>query len=292
MKAYKVFNQDWTCRNFQYQINKTYKLLDDNNNLLSPIKCERGFHACEKLKQCFGYYDFDPLNKVAVVELSGEIISDEDKVVCNTITIVEELSWEKVLTLVNTGIGNTGRYNSGDNNSGSNNTGNRNAGHKNSGDSNSGNWNTGNKNSGIGNTGHRNSGHRNSGDWNSGNKNSGDWNSGNLKTGYFNSISPTTFDVFNVPTDMEFWSNSKKPRFIYNIVLSAWVDFIDMTDDEKISNPKASINKGYNRQFSYKEAWKNAFDNRNKNDLELLKALPNFNAAVFEEISGINVNDY
>jgi len=356
MKAYKVFNSDWTCIDFQYEVGKTYKLLNDNNNLLSPIKCKRGFHACKKLNQCFNYYDFNPLNKVAIVEVSGKIFSDDDKLVCNIITIVEELSWEKVLTLVNTGIGNTGLNNSGDNNSGNRNSGDSNSGHENSGNKNagngnsghgnsgnnntghgnsgyknfgdrntghwnSGNWNSGdnnsgNKNSGDWNLGHRNSGNNNSGTWNSGHSNSGshnsgykntghsnsgdrnsgdsntgDWNSCNLETGHFNSISPTMINIFNVPTDIKVWINSKKPAFIYNTELNIWVDFIDMSDDEKIDNPNANTNGGYRKQFSYKEAWRNAFDNRNEDDLELLKALPNFNAVVFEEISGININE-
>jgi len=322
MKAYKVFNPDWKCRDFQYEVGKTYKLLDESNNLLSPIKCERGFHACETVNQCFNYYDFNPQNKIAIVELLGDIISDNDKLVCNIITIVEEISWETMLTLANTGIGNTGygnsgnknsgndnsgdmnsgecnsgHINSGDNNSGYKNSGDRNAGNHNLGDWNSGDWNSGDRNSGDrnsgnSNSGNSNSGYKNSGDWNSGNKNSGDWNSSNLKTGYFNSNSPTTFDVFNVPTDMKLWSNSKKPTFIYNIALNIWVDFTNMSDDEKMTNPNANTNGGYHKQFSYKEAWKNAFDNRNEDDLRLLKALPNFNADVFEEISGININDY
>ena len=25
MKGYKVFNPDWTCRNFQYEVGKTYE---------------------------------------------------------------------------------------------------------------------------------------------------------------------------------------------------------------------------------------------------------------------------
>lgn len=26
MKGYKVFNKDWTCRGFQYEVGKTYEM--------------------------------------------------------------------------------------------------------------------------------------------------------------------------------------------------------------------------------------------------------------------------
>ena len=42
MKAYKAFNQDMTCRGFQYEEGKTYELPEGQEAEL----CERGFHAC------------------------------------------------------------------------------------------------------------------------------------------------------------------------------------------------------------------------------------------------------
>jgi len=252
MKAYKVFNPNWTCLGFQFEVGKTYT--QEN-----PIMCEIGFHACTKVSDCFNYYSFDPNNKVAEVELSGTILGlDSDKQCAETITIVKELSWNEMLELANTGKGNSGH---------------RNSGYRNSGDSNSGNWNSGDRNSG-----HRNSGYRNSGDWNS-----GDWNSGN-----FNSKTPLFINVFNMPCNIEDWENIKKPDFIYNVVLSEWVDFINMTDIEKIKYPKLN---GCLRTYSYKEAWRNAYSKANEKDVKLLKNLPNFDADVFKEITGIDVNN-
>lgn len=62
-----------------------------------------------------------------------------------------------------------------------------------------------------------------------------------------------------------------------------------MTDDEKKNNPQAETTGGYLKTFDYKEAWRQAYDNADKKDIELLKALPNFDAKVFEEITGIKV---
>ena len=112
MIAYKVFNSDWTCRSFKYQVGETYK--EDIN----PSVCYRGFHFCKNLVDCFNYYHFDPNNKVAEIEALGDIAEDDDKCCTNVIKIVREITWHEVLERVNTGKGNTGFCNSGDQNSG------------------------------------------------------------------------------------------------------------------------------------------------------------------------------
>ena len=124
MKAYKVFNPDWTCRGFQFAVGEVYE------EAVAPKLCSAGFHACVKLVDCFGYYTFDPSNKVAEVELLGDIDSqeDSDKVCSNKIAIVREISWFEVLEMVNLGKGNTGNRNTGDWNTGNRNTGNQNTG--------------------------------------------------------------------------------------------------------------------------------------------------------------------
>ena len=114
MEGYKVFKPDWTCRGFQYEVGKTFE--ED----VTPSCCNRGFHFCKELKDCFNYYPFNPDNKVAKVIALGEIDeeSDDSKCCTNKIQIVEEISWEDVLRMVNLGKGNAGLCNSGDCNSG------------------------------------------------------------------------------------------------------------------------------------------------------------------------------
>ena len=124
MKGYKVFNEDWTCRDFKYEVGKTYEMEE------SPQCCGRGFHFCTNLADCFNYYGFNTNNKVAEVEALGEIDKDNDdtKHCTNKIKIVREIAWEEVLTLCNSGDCNSGNRNSGDWNSGNRNSGNRNSG--------------------------------------------------------------------------------------------------------------------------------------------------------------------
>ncbi|MCC2858760.1 pentapeptide repeat-containing protein, partial [Longicatena sp. 210702-DFI.1.204] len=133
MKGYKVFNSDWTCRGFQFEVGKVFE--ED----VTPVCCDRGFHFCTKASDCFRYYSFDPDNKVAEVEALGDIDTQDDDSKCctNKIHIIREITWQEVLDLVNLGKACTGLCNSGNRNSGDCNSGNRNSGDCNSGNRNS-----------------------------------------------------------------------------------------------------------------------------------------------------------
>ena len=273
MKGYKVFNSDWTCRGFKYEVGKTYTMEE------KPVICERGFHFCEKLVDCFNYYSFNPENKVAEIEATGDIDTNgEDKCCTNNITIVKELTWIEVLTMVNFGKDNTGFKNSGDWNSGNWNSGNRNSGNRNSGDRNSGN---------------RNSGDRNSGDWNSGYRNSGDWNSGDYNVGIFNTINPL-ITIFNEPSDwtMDNWYNSKAYKIMCNAPTDTkvWVEYSEMTKEEKAENPNAKVTDGYLKHVldtENRQKWWDGLSEEHKNEV---MSLPNFDAEIFEQCTGIKVN--
>lgn len=115
--GYKVFNPDWTCRGFQYEVGKTYTHEGD------PKLCGVGFHFCRKVADCFRYYQFDPQNKVAEISATGRVQSDGDKSVTDEITIIREVAWAEMLELANAGSGNSGIRNSGDYNSGNHNSG-------------------------------------------------------------------------------------------------------------------------------------------------------------------------
>ena len=318
MEGYKVFEPDWTCRGFQYEVGKTFE--ED----VTPSCCNRGFHFCKELKDCFNYYPFNPDNKVAKVIALGEIDeeSDDSKCCTNKIQIVEEISWEDVLRMVNLGKGNAGLCNSGDWNSGNRNSGNCNSGNRNSGNCNSGDWNSGNRNSGDWNSGNRNSGDCNSGnrnsgncnsgncnsgdcnsgDWNSGNCNSGDcnsgdWNSGdwnktNFSNGCFNTEEPKIF-LFNKPSDWTYrdWLNSDA-RYLLNQIPRNVVDWIwsdNMTDEEKGQHPEYEVVGGYLKILDESECgqlWWDSLSERYKN---IIKAIPNFDKEIFEDVTGIKI---
>lgn len=95
--GYKAFNHDLTCRDFHYEVSKTYTLEGD-------IKiCEKGFHFCSN-------FPFDVLNFYPIIDENGEMIrfarvssplsktfSENSKTVTSTITIVEELSFHDLV---------------------------------------------------------------------------------------------------------------------------------------------------------------------------------------------------
>ena len=283
MEGYKVFEPDWTCRGFQYEVGKIFE--ED----VTPSCCNRGFHFCKELKDCFNYYSFNPDNKVAKVIALGEIDEelDDSKCCTNKIQIVEEISWEDVLRMVNLGKGNAGLCNSGNRNSGNRNSGNRNSGNRNSGD-----WNSGNRNSGDCNSGDCNSGNRNSGNCNSGDCNSGDWNKTNFSNGCFNTEEPKIF-LFNKPSDWTYrdWLNSDA-RYLLNQIPRNVVDWIwsdDMTDEEKEQHPEYEVVGGYLKILDESECgqlWWDSLSERYKN---IIKAMPNFDKEIFEDVTGIKI---
>lgn len=184
VKGYKAFNKDLTCRNFQYEIGKEYKLPDGK---ILEI-CESGFHFCKTIADCYKYYPTDGDTRICKIEALGHIVEDEDgiKFATDYIKIVKEITNLEML-LANVNKSNTGYCNSGDSNSGNFNSGNNNSGDYNSGDHNLGNFNSGYYNSGVSNSGGSNSGYRNSGEYNSGDYNTGDYNTGSHNSGYCNS---------------------------------------------------------------------------------------------------------
>ena len=173
---------------------------------------------------------------------------------------------------------NTGNRNTGDWNTGNCNTGDRNTGHRNTGDCNTGNWNTGNCNTGNWNTGNRNTG----------NRNTGDWNTGYFNTGYFNTKTPKTVKVFGKKCLHTDWDNAQKPCCLY-FSLTKWICESAMSDVEKQENPSYSHTGGYLKAFDYKDAFTKSVTEASKEDRDLIRALPNFNADIFLEISGVDL---
>ena len=297
VKGYKVFAPDWTCKGKQYTCPGTFE--EDVN----PSVCNVGMHFCKNAADCFRYYDFDPNNHVAEVIAHGTVADGQNKCATNNLEIVREIPWAEVLEIVNTGKACTGRCNSGNCNSGDCNSGNWNSGDRNSGNSNSGNWNSGNCNSGNSNSGNwnsgdRNSGYSNSGNWNSGNCNSGDcnsgdWNKTSFSNGCFNTVSPKIY-MFNKPTDWTFeqWFNCRA-RYLLNQIEDCPLEYVylsDMNDEEKSAHPEAETNGGYLKERTIADNAQKWWDGLTNNDRNVILSLPNFDAAIFKETTGIDVN--
>ena len=358
-KGYKAFDKDLKCRDYQFEIGKTY----EHEGEFEP--CKSGFHFCEKTTDVFEYYSWRLETRVCEVEAVGEVKSEGNKSVTNKILIGRELTRDEILMLCNigksnTGLNNTGDQNTGHHNTGYQNTGHQNTGHHNTGDQNTGHWNTGdhntgnhntgNQNTGYHNTGNQNTGHQNTGDqntadrntgnwntgyWNNGDQNTGDqntgnqntgyqntgdqntghhntgnqntghrntgdqntghhntghWNTGNRNTGFFNTTEPTV-RLFNQQTEISF--NDPRIQAVQDLspTYVEWVDSVSMTDAEKAAYPTHTTTGGYLKTIPYKEAWLTFWTQASDEIRDRFKALPFFDAAIFEEVTGISVND-
>ena len=271
IKGFKVFNPDWTCRNYDYK-NGTDTAVGTTHKHNGNIEmCGKGFHFCQVAADCFDYYRFNSNNKVAEVEAIGLVETEGNKSVTDEIKIIREISWQEVLTIVNTGKDCTGLRNTGNWNTGYWNTGNGNTGNRNTGNGNTGNWNTGN--------------------WNTGDRNTGDWNTGDWNTGFFCTTSPKIF-MFEKPTDFAYYE-ARNLRGIevlnWNFENSWWIYSENMTDEEKKAHPEHEITGGYLKTVDLKAACKNMWDNLCEKDKQAVKDLPNFDAKIFKEITGIEV---
>lgn len=232
VKGYKVFNPDWTCRGFQYEVGKIFE------ESVKPSCCDRGFHFCEKASDCFSYYPFNSENKVAEIVALGDVDSDGKKSCTNKIQIVREIPWHEILTIVNTGKDCTGLCNTGD-------------------------WNT------------------------------GDWNKSSFNTGCFNTEEQKIM-LFNKPSDMTYndWLISDA-RYLLNQIPKDVVELVyeeDMTDEEKVANPTYETTGGYLKVLDESECGQLWWGSLSDYKKEIIKSIPNFDAEIFEECTGIKVD--
>lgn len=140
------------------------------------------------------------------------------------------------------------------------------------------NGNTGLFNSGDCNSGDYNSGNRNSGDYNSGDYNSGDFNSCDFSSGFFCSKGDDNIRMFNKPSGMSYREYLDSEYFKAMRSSPFELTYWDDSQNRLVTRP-------------YKEAcalwWKN-MEEKNK---KIIQQMPNFDADVFMEITGIDIRE-
>ena len=266
--GFKVFRPDWTCDPTGYNP-KQYTCPGKFEEEGELDVCGHGMHFCQTAADCFNYYSFNSENKVAEVIAYGEVRTEGDKSCTDKLEIVREIPWDEVLRIVNLGKNCTGRCNTGN---------------RNTGDCNTGDWNTGNRNTGDWNTG----------DWNTGNRNTGDWNKSSFNTGCFNTVEQKIM-LFNKPSDMTYrdWYESDA-RWLLNQIpkdVVEWIYSEDMTDEEKAEHLTHETTGGYLKVLDESECgqlWWGSLSDRQKN---IIKAIPNFDAEIFFQCTGIRVDE-
>lgn len=158
-------------------------------------------------------------------------------------------------------------------------------GNRSTGDWSTGHWSTGNYSTGNWSTGNYSTGHYSTGDWST-----GDWSISNYSTGHFSTEDYSGFGCFDRLCTLEEWEEAKIPSCLY-FDLTEWVKESDMTEQEKTENPSYKTTGGYLKVYAYKEAFTRSMERATDEELEQVKALPNFDADKFYQISGYRFDE-
>ena len=288
----KGMDKDMKCRGFQFEIGKEYKIEHDGKPL--ELCSDTVFHYCDNLQQVHEHYSCNEkkLNRFFEIEVLGEEVTDGQKCGSDHIKIVREITGNELAAMKGMVNGNTGLFNTGDRN-----TGYWNTGYGNTGNRNTGYWNTGYGNTGDRNTGDWNTGYGNTGNWNTGNRNTGDWNTGYGNTidgsnGVFCTEPDMNIRIFNRPSGMSlrdfYISRYYEALCSAPFLLTEWIPY---TEEEKKDDPKKEMIGGYLKEYTMKEAWANWWGKMSEEAKKIVQDIPNFDAKIFKEITGIEVSN-
>lgn len=254
MIGYKATDKDGCCKGFKFEVGKTYT----KDTPKEELKCctDKVFHFCREPFAIEKESNYKLSESRLFEVIAGDCVRSGDKYGTNSLTIIREIKGEEKLEFINSGNWNSGHHNSG-------------------------NWNSGYYNSGYCNSGYYNSGYYNSGYHNSGNYNSGFFNSNEPDVRMFNKMTKKKRDEIDIPSWCYF-------------DLTVWVSHDTATEEDKeVHKKEIETCGGFLKTLEYKEAWKLAYDKTNDKEKIQLFNLPNFDADIFEEISGIDVRaDY
>jgi hypothetical protein len=74
-----------------------------------------------------------------------------------------------------------------------------------------------------------------------------------------------------------------------NFRITEWIKWEEMSEEDKKNHPEAYVRGGYLKKYTYHEEWGNFWETLSEEQRNLFKTLPNFDAGIFEEITGIKV---
>ena len=99
--------------------------------------------------------------------------------------------------------------------------------------------------------------------------------------------------MFNKPSEWTFrdWINSDA-RYLLNQIrknIVEWIDFCNMTDEEKKNHPEAETTGGYLKVLDESENAQIWWDDLTEYNREIIKSLPNFDKEIFEQIVGVKI---
>ena len=102
--------------------------------------------------------------------------------------------------------------------------------------------------------------------------------------------------MFNKPSEITYrdWVSSGARYLLNQIpkdVVVEWIWSGDMTDEEKAAHPEHETTGGYLKVLDESECSQIWWDGLTNSQKEIIKLMPNFNESIFEEITGIKVDE-
>ena len=228
LKAYKAFDSDWKCNGVQFRVGETYR------HKGPLIICKSGFHACEKLIDCFSYYPLVQWTLIAEVEILGKLIRhDSDSKICaDKIKIIREIEFHEIKEILKNQIINEINASNGVDES--------------------------------------------NGIWNS----FGIQNSFGVSNSLFLASKKVTWNIFGKEVDKERFNEVKTKLFEK---IGDWRPYFNNAFDIKKKEGWEYTDPGKIKEKSNKEAW----ERMPKEAIDYVKSLPEFDAEMFDEITGI-----
>ncbi len=90
--GFKAMNADMTCRDYQFELGKTYQI---DNKMPLKLCSEAGFHFCLNFEDVFNYYNW-PTSRVFKIKTEAKVLTEDNKSITKEITILEEVTIEEI----------------------------------------------------------------------------------------------------------------------------------------------------------------------------------------------------
>lgn len=126
---------------------------------------------------------------------------------------------------------------------------------------------------------------------NTGDGNTGDCNKASFSNGVFCTEEPEIL-IFNKPSGMTLrqWRDSEACYLLNQILFTpnAWVWDDDMTDEEKKAHPEYKTTCGFLKVLDTSDCCARWWESLDESDRDIIRSIPNFDAAIFKQITGID----
>src|SRR5574344_7802 len=90
--GFKAMNADMTCRDYQFELGKTYQI---NNEKPLNLCSDSGFHFCLNFEDVFDYYNWH-VSRVFKIKSETEVLTRSNKSITKEITILEEVTKQDI----------------------------------------------------------------------------------------------------------------------------------------------------------------------------------------------------